>query len=123
MIEFVRSFIRDLIESYIRTTLDLLKVEATIVYVNGVKTARRVIILLCLLIFCTIILACGFILIPIALCLYMPWTPETKATVAIIFGAVYVLIPVLVMSGLLSQKRWMKMTGANEMVKKALDKD
>jgi hypothetical protein len=50
----------------------------------------------------------------------MPWAPETKAIVAISFGAAYILIPVIVVLTLLSKRRWMKMSRAAQLLKEAL---
>ena len=59
-------------------------------------------------------------MIPLALCFFMPWAPETRAIVAISFGAAYVLIPLVVVIALFSEKRWMKASKADKLVKEAL---
>jgi hypothetical protein len=115
----ISNFIRDVIESYIRTTVDLLKLEAAIAYLKVLKGTRRFVILFTLLLFFTVVLACGFLLIPIALLLFMPWASETKAIVGICIGAGYVLIPIIVISALLSEKRWVKMSGVGKLVGRA----
>lgn len=122
MIDAVSSIFRGLLSSYLKSVLELAKIRAAIYYVNGVKVTRRLLILWCMLVFCLVLLAIGLALIPIALCLYMPWAPETKAIVAISFGLIYIVVPLLVMINLFSQKRWMKISGANELVGSLLDK-
>ena len=112
MIGMIQTFIKDLIESYIQTTLDLLKVETAIAYLNIIKGTRRFFIIFALLLSCAVIFACGFLIIPIALLLFMRWEPQTKVIVGIIIGAAYIFAPIIVGSTLLSQKRWMRMSRA-----------
>jgi hypothetical protein len=97
-----------------------LKVQAAILYVNLIKSTRRMAMLLCLLVLCAIVIACGFLLIPVALCLFMPWGNETKALVAASFGAAYVVIPLIVAVSLFSQKRWMRVSRAGKLLRAAL---
>jgi hypothetical protein len=78
--------------------------------------------LLCLLVVSAVVLACGFLMIPVALCLFMPWTPETRAIVAVAFGAAHLLVPLVAMIVLFSEKRWMKTSRADKLVKEALER-
>jgi len=121
VIDIVSSFVKGLVKSYLESILELVKIRAAICYVSGIKVARRLFILWCALVFCLVLLAIGLGLIPIALCLYMPWTPQTKAMVAIAFGLVYIVVPLLVMINVFSQKRWMKISGAKDLVDGILD--
>jgi hypothetical protein len=109
-----------LVGSKMETSVALAKIQAAIVYVNLVKGTRRFAMLLCVLVFSVVILACGLLLIPVALCLFMPWTPETKTIVAASFGAAYVIIPLIVVMSLFSQKRWMKASQAGKLVQDVL---
>ena len=113
---------RRLLGVSIENAVASVKVRAAIVYLNVIKRTRILTMLVCLLVLCVVVLACGFLLIPIALCLFMPWAPETKAIVAASFGAAYIIIPVIVVLVLLSQKRWMKVSHAAQLLKEALKK-
>ncbi len=113
----IANFIRDLIESYVRTIIDLLKIEAAVAYLKVLKGTRRFVIVTMLLFFFVVVLGCGFLLIPIALLLFMPWAPETKAIVGICFGAAYVVIPIIVISMLLSEKRWVRWSGVGKLIR------
>jgi hypothetical protein len=115
--------LRRLIGSEIDTSVALVKIEAAIVSLNVIKGTRRVVILACLLFFFVVVLACGFLLIPIALCLFMPWAAETKAIVAAAFGAAYVLAPLITAMVLLSERRWMKASNVDKLVKEALKQE
>jgi hypothetical protein len=122
VIDLFSSIFKGLLSSYLKSRLELAKIRAAACYVNGVKVTRHLLILWCKLVFCLVLLATGLVLIPIALCLYMPWAPETKAIVAISFGFVYMVVALLVMLDSFSQKRWMKVSGANELVDSVLEK-
>ena len=122
MIDLFNSIFKGLLRSYLKSVLELAKIRAAVCYVNGVKVTRRLLILWCMLVFCLVLLAIGLALIPIALCLYMPWSSETKAIVAISFGLVYIVVPLIVMINVFSQKRWMRISGASELVDSLLDK-
>jgi hypothetical protein len=50
----------------------------------------------------------------------MPWAPEVKAGVAILFGLVYLLGSLAVLASVLSEKRWLKISRAKEMLEKVL---
>jgi hypothetical protein len=113
----ISSFFRDLIESYVQTTIDLLKTEAAIAYLKVLKITHRFFIIATLLFFFVVVLGCGFLLIPIALLLFMPWEPQTKAIVGICIGAAYVVIPVIVVSSLLSERRWVKWSGVGKLMR------
>lgn len=109
-------------QTYLEPTLRLLKVRVAIYYLEGIKTARQILILLCLLIFVITLIGAGLVLIPVALLLFMPWAPETKALVGLAVGLVYLLIPVVALFSLLSEKRWLKLTGTNDVLNKLLNK-
>ncbi len=112
--------IRRLIGPEIESSVALAKIQAAIVSLYLLKGARRVTVIFCVLVLSTVMLACGFLLIPVALCLFTPWSPETKTIVAASIGAAYIIIPVIVVMVLSSERRWMKASGADKLVKEAL---
>ena len=116
----ITEVIRRLIGSEIDASVALVKIEAAIVSLNVLKGTRRVTILACALVFCVVVFAGGFVLVPIALCLFMPWAPETKAIVAVGFAAAYVLVPLIAVMVLLSERRWLKASKADKLLKEAL---
>lgn len=107
--------------TYLERSLRKLKLRAAIYYLEGVKGARRILILVCLLVFVITLIGAGLVLIPLALLLFMPWEPVTKAVVGIIVGGVYLLVPAATLFSLLSEKRWMRLTGATQILRKLVD--
>jgi hypothetical protein len=107
--------------TYLDPSLKMLKLRAAIYYLEGVKGARRILILVCLLVFVITLIGAGLVIVPLALLLFMPWDPATKAVVGIVVGAIYLLVPAVALISLLSEKRWMRLTGATEVLRKLVD--
>jgi hypothetical protein len=122
IIDLWKDLFRRTLASKIEASVALGKIEAAIIYLNFIKGARRMTMLACILVLCVVILACGFLLIPVGLCLFMPWAPQTKAIVAVSVGAAYIVIPLIAGIVLFSEKRWMKMSSADKLLKSALRK-
>jgi heme/copper-type cytochrome/quinol oxidase subunit 4 len=118
--EMISSFLKKLVKSYLESALELFKIEAVICYLNGINAARQLTMLWFFRLFCLILMAVGLGLIPLALCLFTPWTPWTKAIVTLAFAVVYIVVPLVVILRGFSQKRWMKTSGANALVENVL---
>ena len=104
--------------AYLEPSLKMLKLRAAIYYLEGVKGAHRILILVCVLVFVITLIGAGLVMLPLALLLFMPWEPATKAVVGIVIGAVYLLVPAVALITLLSEKRWMRLTGATEVLRR-----
>lgn len=114
----LRMAFKALVESPLRRS----KIRAVIYYLEMIRTVRKAVMALGALMFCVLVMAGGAVLIPLALCLFMPWQPETKALVACAFGVVYIVGPLIVAMMLMSEKRWMRITRADKMLKDVLSK-
>jgi hypothetical protein len=116
---FWREIIYRLIGSEVEASVALVKIQSAIIYLHVLKNARRLTKLICLLVFFVIVLACGFLLIPVSLCLFMPWAPETKAIVATAFAAAYVIIPLTVVMILFREKNWIRASKVDKLLEEA----
>jgi hypothetical protein len=117
----VDALIRWVKEEYLDQLIRTAKVQAAAVYLEGMRTARRILVLFCVVIFVAALIGAGFVMIPVALLLFMPWAPQTKAIVAVAVGGAYVLIPLAAILFSFSEKRWMALTGTRDTLKKLLD--
>ena len=121
----INSFFQGLFDwlrsTYLEPSLKMLKLRAAIYYLEGVKGARRILILICLLVFVITLIGAGLVVIPLVLLFFMPWEPVTKAVVGIIIGAIYLLVPAAALISLLSEKRWMRVTGAGDILRKLVE--
>ena len=118
---FFDMFVDWLKKAYLDPLMRRLKAQAAIVYLEGIKGARRILILFCLLIFIVTLIGAGFDLITVALLLFLPWEPQTKAIVGIALGAAYLLVPLVGIVIVLSEKRWMAITGARDTLNKLME--
>ena len=107
--------------TYLGPSIKMLKLRAAMYYLELVKGAHRVLMLICVLVFVITLIGAGLVMVPVALLLFMPWDPITKAVVGIVVGAVYLLVPTVALFTLLSEKRWMRLTGATDMLRKLVD--
>jgi hypothetical protein len=107
--------------TYLEPSLKLLKIRAAILYLEGVKGAHRILIAACLIVFVITLIGAGLVLVPLALLMFMPWEPTTRAIVGIVIGAIYLIVPALTLISLLSEKRWMRLTGATDILRKIVD--
>jgi hypothetical protein len=62
--------------------------------------------------FALIVMVCGFVLFPVALYLYLPWTAEDKALLLLILSGAYFLVPCVFLLWFYSYNSWLKFFGA-----------
>ncbi len=101
------SLFSSLLGSALVASSDAIKLKLAMGYLKMLKTSRNLVIQIALLIFFIVILSFGFILIPVSLCLYMPWNTTTKAIVSLSFGLLYTIVPMIALMVAFSEKRWM----------------
>jgi uncharacterized membrane protein (DUF485 family) len=111
--------LKRLVGSEIETSISLVKIQSAIAYLHMVKQIRRLAAIVCALVFFVVFLGCGMLLVPIALCMFMPWAPETRAIVGASFGAGYVVISLVVVLILFRSKLWMKASMIDKLLKDA----
>lgn len=97
-----------------------LRIKATVMYVKAVRALRSSLIGLIGLRILSHIFFGGFLLFHVGLFCYLPGSQEEKGEIFMWLGGGYLLLTVLISTVLLSQRRWMRMTGADEAVVKAL---
>lgn len=101
-------------------SLQLLKLEATRAYVQGVRFARLSALGLLVLGLLVGLLLFGGMLVHIALFVLLPWPVETKAKLGLGLGALYLLLGGLAIRALLAERIWLEKSGAAKLIKEAL---
>ncbi len=98
-----------------------LRIKATFLHVKAVRAARNSVI--GLLGFCLLMLFLftGFMAFHAGLFLVLPGTLAERGRIFMWMGGGYVFAVMLACAFALSQKRWMKMTGADKAVLRALE--
>ena len=107
---FVLGFISSLFRRWLGRVQDILQIEATAVYVAGVKKARRAFIALLGLALSLLLALSGFVLIHVALFAWLPLSLPAKALILLVLGMVYLGGGVAVVLGLSSDRTWMRFT-------------
>jgi hypothetical protein len=102
--------------NYHKNAMTLMKIQGTKYYVKGVGQARKVFLGYVLLSSLLFLLLSGFILMHVGLFLYLDWPVATRALLLLGLGAAYFVTALGVTLWLVSQKMWMKFTGAGDMV-------
>ena len=117
---FVIKLIDWLKAKYLEPLVRSLKAEVAVVYLEGIRGARRILILFCLMIFFVTMIGAGLVLIPLSL-LELTTDAHKKAIIGAAIGAVYLLVPLVGAAFVLSEKRWLSITGAQKTVDKLLE--
>lgn len=107
----VFDLVRSLIKNYLAS-----------IYVDVVDGLRSVYLVLVFTIVALLLFFCGFLLLHIALFLYLPWSLADKIFLVTILGLFYLSLPIVVLSILQSRKRWMKASGAKKILDDITDK-
>jgi len=104
------------VRSYWDQYVSRVKLQGAIYYAEAVLGVRSLFIFFCLAAACIVVFASGLLLIPLALCFYMPWPPDVKAVVAMLFGLGYALGALALLAAICSEKRWLKASGAKALM-------
>jgi len=108
--KFVLGIISALIGRWIDGVLGMLKTEAAAVYVAGVRKTRRAFIALLGSFLLLLLMMSGFLLIHVALFMWLPWSLPVKALVLLVLGAAYLGTGLAVVLWLCSDQNWMRFT-------------
>lgn len=96
--------------------LGSLEAKAAVLYVGGVQKAREAFIALLLAVLFLLLLMTGFLLMHVAIFLWLPWSIPARAIVLLVLGAVYFGCGLAVVLMITSERTWMKFTGVNRLV-------
>jgi hypothetical protein len=107
--------------TYLEPVIRSLKTQAAAAYIEAIKGSRQLLILLCLLVFVITLVGAGLVLFPVGLTLLFTRTPQTVAIVGTVVAAVYLLVPLVAMRLLLSEKRWLAVTRAEETARRIME--
>jgi len=119
---FFGPVLKMVVKAVVAPSIRRAKIRAAMYYLQTVRSVREVFMVLGAVAFCFALMAGGAVLVPLALCMFMPWQPQTKAIVACGFGVFYLIAPLVVAIVLMSEKRWMRMTRADDLMKDVIGK-
>lgn len=108
-----------LLNKYRQKSLELIKLEAAIGYVKGVRSARQAFMAILGIVLGAGLLAAGFVLLHIGLGMLLYLAFQSWWTVGVVFlalGILYTLVPLLIIQRLCAEKTWMKFFKADKLV-------
>ncbi len=112
----------DLVRKYHQTSLGFAKIKAVFYYVKAIKVVRSVYIGIFLFILSFIVMINGFMFLHVSFLYYFPLSKEVKTLIIFSLGIFYFVIPIGALLYFTSQRVWMKLSKANKLVDKVLDR-
>ena len=103
-----------------RTAIQLFRIKAATAYVKGVQGARLAFLGYLAVAVLIVIFTAGFILLHVGLYHYLDWPVQSKALLLMVLGGIYFVIPLLVFCVMARPRLWMRCSGADEIVDRAL---
>jgi len=108
--KFILGIINALFGRLIDTAVAGIKFEAAALYVSGVRKTRQAFIALIGLAVCLLLATSGFLLMHVALFVWLPLSSTVKAVALLVLGAVYLGAGLAVICRLSSGRTWMRFT-------------
>lgn len=105
-----------LVREYHQKTVTLARITAVSFYLHAIKALRSAAIVLFLVVLVSAVFAVALVMVPIVLILISPLTMFYKVFWISVLGIVEVGAPLLLLSNLFSEGRWMKFTKSKELV-------
>ena len=105
-----------LIKVYRKKTLELLRIVAASAYLQVLRATRKHLVILLAVIFAVTLSAVAAVVVPVALVMVSPWTAGTKVFLLIALGLAYVSAIALCLHNVLSEEKWMKASGFQELL-------
>ena len=114
-----------LLNKYRQTSLDLIKLEAAIGYVKGVRSARQAFLAVLVIVLGAGLLAAGFVLLHVGLGMlfylaFQNWW--VVGTVLLVLGILYTIVPLFIIRRLCAEKNWMRFFKADKLVEQVTKK-
>lgn len=107
------------LDNYRRLSVQLLRIEAAKSYLNGVKLARQSALGVMTMGLIIALIVVGLLLFHACLFILLPWTLESKAIGGLFLGLAYMVGGGVALFKAMSEKTWMKKSGAARMIEEA----
>jgi hypothetical protein len=113
---FLSGLISTLFGRWRDSVLGGVEMKAAALYATGVRKARGAFIALLLAILFLLLLMSGFLLIHVALFLWLPWSLKARALALLLLGVVYFIGGLAVVVSISSERAWMRYTGVDRLL-------
>lgn len=127
MLNFLKGFVSSLASDFLKTLRGALvrplKIEALKIYIKAVGIAREFSMGILKAVAALMLGAIAFVMVHVGVLILLPVSQETLGLFILIFGVVYGLIAYFVLRDMCSEKAWLDMTKASEMLNELLKKE
>ena len=106
-----------------KNAITLAKIQAASFYVKAVQSFHRQVVALVAVIFVLLLLAVAVVVSPYMLILFAPITPSLKFLLICVVTVLELVVPSIILSMFLSERKWMEITKANEFIEKVLQEN
>jgi len=113
---FLQGLVSTLFGGWLDRLLGGLETEAALLYVAGVRKAREAFIALLLAVLFLLLMMTGFLLMHVALFLWLPWSLPARAIVLLVLGAIYFGGGLAVLSAIASERAWVRFAKVDKLV-------
>jgi hypothetical protein len=125
MFDFLAKFLKrvgvTLVVEGSQKTLDLLKIKAVAGYLHAVEQMRQSAIGIITLFLAGLLMLAGFVGVHFGLFVLLDLSLETIAIVTLCLSAIYLIIGILLVGKVTSEKTWMELSGGDKLVKKVTE--
>jgi hypothetical protein len=91
-------------------------------YIALIDTVRGIYLIALLAMACFFLLLSGFIMLHVAIFLYLPWAMSDKLLLLLILSITYILLPLILLLVCTSRKSWLKASGAQKLIDELSEK-
>ena len=116
MYDFAYESTVGVVKLYRQKTLELIKLTASAAYLQTLQVLRKHLVFLFIALFAVVLLAVAAVVLPVAFILISGWTTGLKAAALLILAAMYALFAAVCLHNIFSEKRWMKISGMQELL-------
>jgi hypothetical protein len=114
--KFILGVVSGLLGRVLDTAMNIAKIEAAAAYVSCVAKVREAFLILLNLATMLLLALAGFVLIHVALFIWLPWSLGVKALLLLILGAAYLTIGLLTVLSISSDRTWMKIAKVDKIL-------
>ncbi len=122
LVRAVYAVVSELVNQWKEKSTDLAKIEGATYYIQGVEIARRLFVVLCILLVSFVMLIFGLLMVHAILLVILPFSVGVKLWVAAGLAVFDLSLAVWVGVVVCSQKNWLKFTRASEMLENVMSK-
>jgi hypothetical protein len=112
-----------LLKQYQQKALQLVRIQAAQLYAQALKVARKHLLLLCVMLFGTMVSAIALVVIPVTLVLLAPWSTAIKVVCLLVLGSSYIAGTAWIFLVLFSEDKWMKFSGMDQLLDQIAEED